>query len=144
MNHIAAQLQARGMVVEVAGVRQFGPAVRMTAMPSSAARAAPSEAGADTEAMRASQGGDAATIERRRAAGVAAPGDAVPRAPARAGGQTFHERARVRPMRRARCYYRLVSSSRADGASSGCRRPVSGEGPRRACAGPGCGERVGL
>jgi alpha-methylacyl-CoA racemase len=34
-----AQLQARGMVVEVGGVRQFGPAVRMTAMPSAAARA---------------------------------------------------------------------------------------------------------
>ena len=65
-----AQLQARGMVVEVAGVRQFGPAVRMTAMPSSAARAAPSEAGADTEAILASQGVDAATIERLRAAGV--------------------------------------------------------------------------
>ena len=65
-----AQLQARGMVVEVGGVRQFGPAVRMTAMPSAAARAAPTQAGADTDAILASAGVDAETIERLRAAGV--------------------------------------------------------------------------
>ena len=65
-----AQLQARGMVVEVGGVRQFGPAVRMTAMPSAAARAAPTQAGADTDAILASAGVDAATIGRLRAAGV--------------------------------------------------------------------------
>ena len=58
------------MVVEVGGVRQFGPAVRMTAMPSAAARAAPTQAGADTDAILASAGVDAATIGRLRAAGV--------------------------------------------------------------------------
>ena len=42
-----AQLRARGMVVEVGGVRQFGPAVRMTAMPAASMRAAPAVVGAD-------------------------------------------------------------------------------------------------
>lgn len=65
-----AQLRARGMVVEVGGVRQFGPAVTMTAMPSLAARAAPATAGADTDKVLAGLGVSEGTIERLRAAGV--------------------------------------------------------------------------
>lgn len=65
-----AQLQARGMVVEVGGVRQFGPAVRMTAMPEASKRAAPTKPGADTDAILADLGVDGEAIARLRAAGV--------------------------------------------------------------------------
>jgi crotonobetainyl-CoA:carnitine CoA-transferase CaiB-like acyl-CoA transferase len=65
-----AQLQARGMVLEVGGVRQFGPAVRMTAMPEASMRAAPAKAGADTEAILTGIGVDGEAIARLRAAGV--------------------------------------------------------------------------
>jgi crotonobetainyl-CoA:carnitine CoA-transferase CaiB-like acyl-CoA transferase len=65
-----AQLQARGMVVEVGGVRQFGPAVRMTSMPEASMRAAPAKAGADTDAILAGLGLDGEAIARLRAAGV--------------------------------------------------------------------------
>ena len=64
-----AQLTARKMVVEVGGVRQFGPAVRMTAMHTSM-RAAPARAGSDTDAILSSLGVDATTIASLRAAGV--------------------------------------------------------------------------
>ncbi len=65
-----AQLRARGMVVEVEGVRQFGPAVRMTGLPESAARAAPSRAGADSAQILAGLGIDGDELERLRATGV--------------------------------------------------------------------------
>ena len=65
-----AQLRARGMVVDVGGVRQFGPAVRMTSMPVSAARPAPPTAGADSAQILGGLGIDAGELERLRAAGV--------------------------------------------------------------------------
>jgi crotonobetainyl-CoA:carnitine CoA-transferase CaiB-like acyl-CoA transferase len=64
------QLQARAMVVEVAGTRQFGPAVRMSDMPPMPLRAAPVSAGADTEAILEALGLDAKTRCRLRATGV--------------------------------------------------------------------------
>jgi crotonobetainyl-CoA:carnitine CoA-transferase CaiB-like acyl-CoA transferase len=64
------QLQARAMVVEVDGTRQFGPAVRMSDMPPLPLRAAPLSAGADTEAILDALGIDGETRCRLRAAGV--------------------------------------------------------------------------
>lgn len=65
-----AQLQARGMAIEVGGVRQFGPAVRMSAMPAPSPRPAPAKAGRDTDAILADLGMDGTAIARLRAAGV--------------------------------------------------------------------------
>lgn len=65
-----AQLQARGMVREVGGVLQFGPAVRMTGMLDVPMRAAPAKAGADTEVILAALGVEGEAIARLRAAGV--------------------------------------------------------------------------
>lgn len=64
------QLQARGMVVEVGGARQFGPPVHMDAMPALPLRAAPVSAGADSDEILEALGVDAASRARLRAAGV--------------------------------------------------------------------------
>jgi crotonobetainyl-CoA:carnitine CoA-transferase CaiB-like acyl-CoA transferase len=64
------QLRARGMVTEVGGVRQFGPPVRLSAMPSVPAHPAPAVAGADSDAVLMEAGFSPADIERLRAAGV--------------------------------------------------------------------------
>lgn len=64
------QIQARGMVTEVAGVRQFGPPVRMSGMPSVAPRPAPAQAGCDSAVVLAEAGLTAAEIARLRDAGV--------------------------------------------------------------------------
>jgi crotonobetainyl-CoA:carnitine CoA-transferase CaiB-like acyl-CoA transferase len=58
------------MVLEVGGVRQFGPAVQMTAMPEASMRTAPAKAGADTQAILTGLGVDGEAIVRLRAAGV--------------------------------------------------------------------------
>lgn len=63
------QLQARAMVQEVGGVRQFGPPVRLTGYTPAAPTPAPG-AGADTDRVLASLGVDAAEISRLRAKGV--------------------------------------------------------------------------
>lgn len=63
------QLQARGMVREVAGVRQFGPPVRMSGHTSTASTPAPA-AGADTERILSSLGLGEDEIASLRDAGV--------------------------------------------------------------------------
>lgn len=65
-----AQLRARGMVMEVGGVRQFGPPVRLGGMPPGAASPAPARAGADTDEILARLGLGADERARLRAAGV--------------------------------------------------------------------------
>lgn len=64
------QLQARGMVTEVGGVCQFGPAVRMGDMPPMAHRPAPASAGCDADEILGALGVDAPTRARLRADGV--------------------------------------------------------------------------
>lgn len=63
------QVQARGMVQVVGGVRQFGPPVRLSGYVPDAPTPAPA-AGADTDELLARLGVDAAEIERLRAIGV--------------------------------------------------------------------------
>jgi crotonobetainyl-CoA:carnitine CoA-transferase CaiB-like acyl-CoA transferase len=64
-----AHLVARGMVTEVAGVRQFAPPVRLSEFEPAAFAPAPS-AGADSDRVLAQLGIDADEIDRLRAAGV--------------------------------------------------------------------------
>ncbi|MDI3491264.1 MAG: alpha-methylacyl-CoA racemase [Thauera sp.] len=64
------QLRARGMVMEVGGVRQFGPPVRLSGMPAVQARPAPAVAGADSDAVLMEAGFSPADIERLRATGA--------------------------------------------------------------------------
>ena len=64
------QLKARGMVVEVDGVRQFGPPVKLSGMPEQVFRPAPTVAGADSDAVLGEAGLSAADIARLRGAGV--------------------------------------------------------------------------
>ena len=64
------QLQARGMVTEVGGVRQFGPVLRLSAMPAAAARPAPAVAGADSDAVLSEAGLVQAEIDRLRQVGI--------------------------------------------------------------------------
>ena len=64
------QLQARGMVTEVGGVRQFGPVLRLSAMPAAAARPAPAVAGADSDAVLSEAGLVQAEIDRLRQADI--------------------------------------------------------------------------
>jgi crotonobetainyl-CoA:carnitine CoA-transferase CaiB-like acyl-CoA transferase len=64
-----AQFAARGMVVEVDGVRQFAPPVRLCGFVPSEARPAPA-AGADSDAILAGLGLAPAEIERLRTARV--------------------------------------------------------------------------
>lgn len=64
------QLKARGMVVEVGGVRQFGPPVRLSGMPEQSFRPAPKVAGADSDAVLGEAGLSAADIARLRETGV--------------------------------------------------------------------------
>ncbi|ENO78079.1 CaiB/BaiF CoA transferase family protein [Thauera sp. 63] len=64
------QLRARGMVMEVGGVRQFGPPVRLSGMPAVPARPAPAVAGADSDTVLAEAGFSPADIERLRGAGA--------------------------------------------------------------------------
>jgi crotonobetainyl-CoA:carnitine CoA-transferase CaiB-like acyl-CoA transferase len=64
------QLRARGMVMEVGGVRQFGPPVRLSGMPAVQARPAPVVAGADSDTVLAEAGFSPADIERLRGAGA--------------------------------------------------------------------------
>ncbi|WP_088178907.1 CaiB/BaiF CoA transferase family protein [Thauera butanivorans] len=64
------QLQARGMVVEVDGVRQFGPPVKLSGMPEQVFRPAPAVAGADSDAVLGEAGLSVADIARLREAGV--------------------------------------------------------------------------
>jgi len=64
------QLQARGMVTEVGGVRQFGPPVRMSGLPAAPSRPAPAVAGADSETVLTEAGLEDAEIARLRSAGV--------------------------------------------------------------------------
>ncbi len=63
------QLTARGMVVEVRGVRQFGPPVKLSEFEPGTPRPAPS-AGADSDALLAGLGVDAERIGRLRRDGV--------------------------------------------------------------------------
>lgn len=63
------QVLARGMVQEVAGVRQFGPPVRLSGYEPDAPTPAPA-AGADTDEVLARLGVDLAEIARLRVAGV--------------------------------------------------------------------------
>ncbi|BAL26307.1 CaiB/BaiF CoA-transferase family protein [Azoarcus sp. KH32C] len=63
------QLRARGMVVEVDGVRQFAPPVRMSDFSPASFTSAPA-AGADTNEVLTALGLDTAEIQRLRAAGV--------------------------------------------------------------------------
>ncbi|TAH52369.1 MAG: CoA transferase [Betaproteobacteria bacterium] len=63
-------IRARGMVQEVAGVRQFGPPVRMSGLEAKAPSAAPARAGADSDAILQSLGLGALEIARLRAAGA--------------------------------------------------------------------------
>lgn len=64
------QLQARGMVTEVGGVRQFGPPVRLSDMPMTPARPAPAVAGADSDGVLAEAGFAQVDIERLRQGGI--------------------------------------------------------------------------
>jgi len=64
-----AHLVARGMVIEVDGVRQFAPPVRLSGFEAAIGRPAPA-AGADTDAILAGLGLDAAGIAALRAGGV--------------------------------------------------------------------------
>ena len=64
------QLQARGMITEVGGVRQFGPVLRLSAMPATAARPAPAVAGADSDAVLSEVGFVQAELDRLRQAGI--------------------------------------------------------------------------
>lgn len=64
-----AQLVARGMVTEVAGVRQFAPPVRLCGFEPGPFAAAPA-AGADSDSVLAELGLGTAEIDRLRAAGV--------------------------------------------------------------------------
>ncbi len=64
------QLRARGMVMEVGGVRQFGPPVRLSGMPAVPAWPAPAVAGADSDTVLAEAGFSPADIERLRGAGA--------------------------------------------------------------------------
>ena len=64
------QLQARGMVTEVGGVRQFGPPACLSGMPLIPARPAPAVAGANSDAVLSEAGYAPADIERLRQAGV--------------------------------------------------------------------------
>ncbi len=64
------QLRARGMVMEVGGVRQFGPPVRLSGMPAVQARPAPVVAGADSDTVLAEAGFSPTDIERLRGAGA--------------------------------------------------------------------------
>ncbi|AWI78566.1 carnitine dehydratase [Parazoarcus communis] len=63
------QVQARGMVVEVGGVRQFGPPVKLSGHVPPAPSPAPG-AGADTDALLSGLGLDSEEIRRLRDAGV--------------------------------------------------------------------------
>lgn len=65
-----AQLQARGMVMEVGGVRQFGPPVKLSGMPEALARAAPARADQDSDAILDELGLSAEQIARLRADGA--------------------------------------------------------------------------
>lgn len=64
------QLQARGMVVEVDGARQFGAAVHMGDLPAMPLRAAPVSAGVDADEILEALGVGAESRARLRAAGV--------------------------------------------------------------------------
>lgn len=64
------QLQARGMIIEVGGVRQFGPPVKLSGIATTSARPAPAQAGADSDAVLGELGLSAAEIESLRATGV--------------------------------------------------------------------------
>ncbi|ATE61019.1 CaiB/BaiF CoA transferase family protein [Thauera sinica] len=64
------QIRARGMVQEVAGVRRFGPPVRMSGLEAPPPTAAPARAGTDGDAILRALGLDDADIARLRAAGV--------------------------------------------------------------------------
>ena len=64
------QLRARGMVVEAAGLRHAGPAVRLGGMPPMQDAPAPVRAGADTDAILEALGVGADERARLRAAGV--------------------------------------------------------------------------
>ncbi|WP_332672998.1 CaiB/BaiF CoA transferase family protein [Aromatoleum sp.] len=64
-----AQIAARGMVVEVDGVRQFAPPVHLSDFELGDVAPAP-DAGADSDAILAGLGLDAAEIARLRGAGV--------------------------------------------------------------------------
>ena len=63
------QVQARGMVVEVGGVRQFGPPVKLSGHVPPTPSPAPG-AGADTDALLSGLGLDIEEIRRLRDAGV--------------------------------------------------------------------------
>lgn len=65
-----AQLRARNMVVDVGGIRQFGPPVQMDRMPWIEPRPAPARAGEDSEAILAALGVGQEELARLRAAGV--------------------------------------------------------------------------
>ena len=65
-----AQLRARNMVVDVGGIRQFGPPVQMDRMPWIAPRPAPARAGEDSEAILAALGVGQEELARLRAAGA--------------------------------------------------------------------------
>lgn len=64
------QLVARGMITALGGVQQYGPAVRMTALPARAQRPAPERAGMDSEQILSALGLADAEIARLRALGV--------------------------------------------------------------------------
>jgi crotonobetainyl-CoA:carnitine CoA-transferase CaiB-like acyl-CoA transferase len=64
-----AHVVARGMVIEVDGVRQFAPPVRLSEFSPGTPAPAPA-AGADSDAILVALGLDAAEIARLRAAGV--------------------------------------------------------------------------
>jgi len=64
-----AQIAARGMVLDVDGVRQFAPPVRLSEFELGDVAPAPA-AGADSDAILSGLGLDAAEIARLRAAGV--------------------------------------------------------------------------
>ena len=64
------QLKARGMVVEVDGVRQFGPPVRLSGMLEQVFRPAPKTAGADSDEVLGEAGLSAADIARLRETGI--------------------------------------------------------------------------
>ena len=64
------QLQARGMITKVGGVRQFGPVLRLSAMPATAARPAPAVAGGDSDAVLSEAGFAQADIDRLRQGGI--------------------------------------------------------------------------
>ena len=65
-----AQIRARGMVREVAGVRQFAPPVSMSGLDTNSPAAAPPRSGADSDEILRALGVGDADIARLRAAGV--------------------------------------------------------------------------